>query len=162
MTKFVFRRFVKCEDGRMARLETEKTGIPINIFAENDTDYDLQNGEKCYVTVYGIGNLIHVYQSEEDYYNDGCTRAVPSMIPVGTFPPSDSEESFEESSECLFVGVVTHVDTAPDAVDNQPTYCLTVETLEMTIVLYLWSKGPIEVGYIIHGIAWLFGTITRA
>lgn len=43
MTKFVFRRFVECEYGRMARLETEKTGIPINIFAENDTDYDLQN-----------------------------------------------------------------------------------------------------------------------
>jgi hypothetical protein len=54
MTKFVFRRFVACENGQMARLETEKTGIPINIFAENDTDYDLQNGEKCYVTVYGI------------------------------------------------------------------------------------------------------------
>ena len=161
MDKFVFRHFIECEDGQLARIETAQSGIPVNIFAEDDTDYDLQDGEECTVTVYGIGNLIDIYQSEEEYYAEGCTMDVPSIIPVGTFPPSNSEESFEESSHCLFVSTVTNVDAAADAAENQPNYCITVETLEMTVVLYLCYEGPIEVGNILHGIAWLFGTITR-
>lgn len=44
MTDFVFHNFFDCEDGRAARLETAKMGIPVNVFAEEGTDFDLRDG----------------------------------------------------------------------------------------------------------------------
>ena len=162
MNEFVFRFFTECEDGLMARLETAESGIPVNVFAEDGTDFDLQEGESCTVELYGVGSQVDVYPSEEALDADGCRMAVPSMIPMGTFPPKDSEEDFEESAHIVFVGTVLEVDTDPEADENHPNYCMTVETLEMTINLYLRHEGPIEVGSILHGVAWLFGPVTRA
>ena len=162
MNDFVFRHFTECEDGQMAQLETAESGIPVNVFAEDGTDFDLQEGENCTVELYGVGSQVDVYPSEEALDADGCRMAVPSMIPMGTFPPKDSEEAFEESAHIIFVGTVLEVDTDPEADENHPNYCLTVETLEMTINLYLRHEGPIEVGSILHGVAWLFGPVTRA
>ena len=162
MNEFVFRYFADCEDGEMARLETAESGIPINIFAEDGTDFDLQDGECCKVELYGIGSQVDVYSTEEALDESGCRMAVPSMIPMGTFPPKDTAEDFEESAHILFVGKVLEVDTDPEANENQPNYCLKVETLEMTLQLYLRHEGLIEVGSILHGVAWLFGPVTRA
>ena len=146
----------------MARLETVKSMIPINVFAEDGTDFDLKDGERCTAELCGIGMDVDVYASEEALYADGCSMAVPSMIPMGTFPPKDQEESIEESAHVLFVGKVLEVDTRPDAAENTPNCCLTVETLEMTFQLYLRCKDSIEVGNILYGVAWLFGPVTRA
>ena len=162
MNKFVFRHFSACEDGQMARLETAKSGIPVNVFAEEGTDFDLQDGESCCVDLYGIGSQMEVYPTEKALHASGHRMAVPSMIPMGTFPPRDSEGPFEESPHILFVGTVLEVDTDPEANKNQPNYCVSVETLEMTLQLYLRHEGSIEVGNILHGVAWLFGTVTRA
>ena len=162
MNEFVFRYFADCEDGEMARLETAESGIPINIFAEDGTDFDLQDGECCKVELYGIGSQVDVYSTAEAMYATGSRMAVPSMIPMGTFPPKDTAEDFEESAHILFVGKVLAVNTDPEADENQPNYCLTVETLEMTLQLYLRHEGLIEVGSILHGVAWLFGPVTRA
>ncbi len=162
MSKFVFRYFADCEDGQMARLETAESGIPVNIFAEDGTDFDLQDGECCKVELYGIGSQVDVYSTAEAMYAAGSKMTVPSMIPMGTFPPKDAGEPFEESAHILFVGTVLEVDTDPEANENQPNYCLKVETLEMTLQLYLRHEGLIEVGSILHGVAWLFGPVTRA
>lgn len=162
MNEFVFCHFTECEDGLMARLETAESGIPVNVFAEDGTDFDLQDGECCKVELYGIGSQVDVYSTAEAMYATGSRMAVPSMIPMGTFPPKDSEEDFEESTHIIFVGTVLEVDTDPEADENQPNYCLTVEALEMTLQLYLRYEGPIEVGNILHGVAWLFGPVTRA
>ena len=161
MNEFVFRYFADCEDGQMARLETAGSGIPVNVFAEDGTDFDLQDGESCCVDLCGIGSQVDVYSTEEALDASGCRMAVPSMIPMGTFPPKGTEDDFEESAHILFVGKVLEVDTDPEANENQPNYCLKVETLEMTLLLYLRYEGPIKTGCILHGVAWLFGPITR-
>ena len=159
---FVFRNFTECEEREMARLETRNARIPVNVVAEKDTDFDLHDGEECFVVLFGIGNIVDIYPSKEALYSDNYTMDIPSVIPVGTFPIEDTEEPFEESPHILFVGKVVRVDFDSEAEDNQPNYCLTVETLEMTILLYLLHDGPIEVGSILRGIAWLFGSIYRA
>ncbi len=163
MNEFVFRYFADCEDGEMARLETAEFGIPVNVFAEDGTDFDLLDGEACKAELFGVGSRdTEIYPNEVAFEKSGSNMAVPSMIPAGTFPANDEAEDFEESPWIIYVGTVKEVDTDPEANENQPNYCLTVETLEMTLQLYLHYDGPIEPGYILHGTAWLFGPVTRA
>ena len=162
MTEFVFQRFFECEDGQAARLKTAEMGIPVNVFAEEDTDFDLREGEGCKVELFGMGSQdTEVYPNEAAFRKNGSSMGVPSMIPAGTFPVKDGAEDFEESPWIIYVGMVKEVDTDPEAGPDQPNYCLTVETLEMTLQVYLHYDGPIEPGYILHGSAWLFASITR-
>ena len=163
MTDFVFHSFFECEDGRAARLETAKMGIPVNVFAEEDTDFDLRDGEACKAELFSVGSQdTGVYPDEAAFEKSGSNMAVLSMIPAGTFPAMDGAEGFEESPWIIYVGTVKEVDTDPEAGPDQPNYCLTVETLEMTVTVYLHYDGPIEPGYILHGTAWLFADVTSA
>lgn len=82
------------------------------------------------------------------------------MIPIGTFP-LDEEENFRESPHIIFTGKILDVDRNPTAPPDEPNYCVTVETLEMTITVFFISAENISVGGILHGVARLYGNILR-
>ena len=163
MDKFVFFRcgYGDVKDGLLARLETEVHEVPFNVIVEDGSDLDLQEEDVCCAELYGTaGDDMKVWPTEEALYANGCDMAVPSMIPVGTFPRT-WEEPFFQNPWIQFVGTVLEVEAAPEPSSERSNYYLLVETLEMTINLYLRHEGPIEVGSILHGVAWLFGPVTR-
>ena len=164
MDKFVFFHYGygDVKDGLLARLETEELEVPFNVLVEDGSDLDLQEEDSCYAELYGTASdNMEVWPTEEALYANGCNMAVPSMIPVGTFPRT-WEEPFFQNPWILFVGTVLEVETAPEASSEQSNYCLLVETLEMTLHLSLHYDGPIKPGDILYGTARLSGRITRA
>lgn len=162
MDTFVFRGSTECEDGIIFHLETKQFGFPVNVIAEKGSAQNLQDGETCTVQLYGTVSRVDIYQSKEALYADRCTLAVPSLVTVGMFPPEEGEESLEVFPISLIVGTVLEVDIINRDADNQPNCCVTVETLEMTVRLYLCYEGKIEVGNIVAAIVLLCGTVTRA
>ena len=84
MSEFTFCYFTDHEDGKMARVETAGSGIPVNIFIDNAADLsDLKKGP-CSIDVRGVGNGVRVFASEEAYRAAGGGMATVSMIPMGT------------------------------------------------------------------------------
>ena len=47
----------------------------------------------------------------------------------------------------------------PEPEEDEPNCFILVETLEMRVNLYLRYNGPVEPGYIVYGVAWLFGNL---
>ena len=163
MDKFVFFRFGygDVKDGLLARLETEVHEVPFNVIVEDGSDLDLQEEDVCCAELYGTaGDDMKVWPTEEALYANGCDMAVPSMIPVGTFPRTWGEP-FYQNPWILFVGNVLEVEAAPEAPSERSIYCLLVETLEMTLHLSFRYDGLIKPGDILYGTAWLRGRITR-
>lgn len=58
MINFKFCYFVDYEDGKLAHLETCESEIPVNIYAEPDSDFDLQENDVCCVDIFGVGREI--------------------------------------------------------------------------------------------------------
>lgn len=81
------------------------------------------------------------------------------MIPIGTFSPGHDNVNFQQSPHILFSGRVVGVAWNPSADANEPNCCLEIETLEMTFNLYMRYAASVEIGYIVHGVAWLFGDL---
>ena len=160
MSQFKFYYYMDCEDGKMARVETtEDLEIPVNIFIDNADESKAVKGDLCSIDVCGIGSNIEIFASEETYesVDSKLKMAIPSMIPIGTFPADPDDKMFEESPHILFTGRVVDVEWDSEAESDEPNCCILVETLEFTFNLFLRYDAPIEKGYIVHGIAWLFG-----
>ncbi len=165
VTSFHFREFLEYEgaeeDGTLAALETTGASqIPINVFAEKNTDFDLHEGEMCYCEVVGVGSGIKVFENEDAYYASDMKMASVAVIPTGTFSPTGAPH-FQQSPDIRFSGKVIDVDTDPEAEPDGPNYCITVETLEMTVIVFLRYEGKIETGYFVNGTAWLYGHVCR-
>ena len=160
MSTLTFVCFMDYKDGKMARMETtEDMEIPVNIFIDNASEFeDLQRETPCSIDIYGVGSNIEVFPSEEAYEASGLQMAPISMIPMGTFPVNDDPD-FMESPHILCSGMVTEVENMPPSNPGDPNYCLTIETLEFEFHLYALLDKPVAAGYIIHGVAWLFGDI---
>ena len=160
MSTLTFFYFMDYKDGKMARLETtEDMEIPVNIFIDNASEFeDLQRETTCSIDIYGVGSNIKEFPSEEVYEASGLQMAPISMIPMGTFPVKDDPD-FVESPHILFSGMVTEVESMLPSKPGDPNYCLTIETLEFEFHLYARVDKPVDAGYIIHGVAWLFGDI---
>jgi hypothetical protein len=161
MSDFTFCRFTDYEDGKMARLETIESEIPLNLFAEPDSDFTIKENELCIVNIYGIGSNVKVYNDEETYKSSGSKMASVSMIPIGTFPINPDDEDFQESPHIMFTGKVTAVEFDSDAREDEPNYFVSVKTLEMDANIFLLYEGVIKVGEIISGIAWLYGDVKK-
>ena len=161
MDKFIFNNFMDNGKERFARLETANHNIPVNIYAEEDSDFDLQNGELCETSVFGVGSGYEVYRSEKEYYEHHEKLASVSLFPIGLFPSSPDDKDWEESCHVMFSGKVIDFLPNPYSEDENINCLIFVETLDMTIGIYTKYDGIIEEGYYIHGIAWLFGDIAR-
>ncbi|MBQ6162930.1 MAG: hypothetical protein IJK23_00510 [Clostridia bacterium] len=158
MNQFRFYGFSDYEDGKIASLETVgEYEIPLNVFIDNASEFDDIDECFCTVDLYGIGSEIEVFSSEEAYRAADKKLAVISMIPIGTFSAQPDDESFQPSPHILFTGKVLYVERDPNAGADEPNYFASVETLELKINLYFRYDGPVEEGYIIYGVAWLYG-----
>jgi hypothetical protein len=164
MTKLKFFGFMDYEDGKIARVETtddEGMEIPINIFIDNADEFENVQEGPCTIEIFGIGNGVKIYSSDEAYNNAEETKMAPiSIIPMGTFPANDDWAHFEQSPHILFSGRVLNVEWDPSADPDEENCNIMIETLGFTFNLYLRYEGRVEVGYIVHGVAWLFGDMT--
>ena len=158
MSRLKFCYFTDYEDGKMARmLTTEEMEIPVNIFIDNANEIGDAHEGYCNIDICGIGSSIEIFSSEDEYAASDSQMAVVSMIPMGTFPVNPDDKDFEESPHILFTGKVLDVEWNPEAEEDEANCCLLIETLELLVNLYLRYDKPIENGYIVHGVAWLFG-----
>lgn len=160
--RFIFQDYTDYEEGKLARVETMVSEIPVNIHAEDDSDWTLQNGQICEADVCAVGNDITVYSSEEEYAQSGKRMAVVSMIPMGTFPANPEDKNFKQSAHILYVGKVVDVRKNETTGEDEPNYLLTIQTYEMQFELYVYYEGSIERGNLIYGVAWLFADVLRA
>ena len=162
MTKFTFFYFTDYEDGKMARLGTVGDWeIPVNIFIDNAAELEGITEGPCSVDVCGVGSDVEIFASEEEYRASGSGMDVLSMIPIGTFPADEEDKDFEESPHILFTGKVRAVEWNPAAEEEAPNGCLWVETLGLELKLYVRYEGAVEPGYLVHGVAWLFGDMVQ-
>ena len=160
MSRFNLCGFTDYEDGKMGRFETAgPIGMPVNIFIDNAADFTGEERGLCSVDVSGVGRDIQVYESEETYLATDPKTDVPSLIPMGTFSPSDDGESFDQSPDTSFTGRVLDVDWDREAGEDEPNCCMLIETLELTFSLYLRYDRAVKKGYVVHGTAWLFGDL---
>ena len=156
MSRLEFFYFQDYEDGKMARMQT--TGeyeIPVNIFIDNASELEAAKPGYCNIDVCSVGSSIDIYASEEEYRQTDSNMDIMSMIPIGTFSAKPDDEAFQESPHILFTGKVLDVVLNPDAEEDEANCCILVETLGLTINIYLNYDRPVEKGYIVHGIAWL-------
>lgn len=159
MTDLTFCYFMDYEDGKMARVET--TGeyeIPVNIFIDNADEFGELAACPCSINICGVGSGLDLYATEEEFRSAGTAMEPISMIPMGTFSPTNSED-FEESPHILFVGKVLGVDWNPMAGPNEPNCCMRIQTLEMEFDMYTRCSAVVKPGYIVHGVAWLYGDL---
>ncbi len=160
MSKFNFQYFMDHEDGKIARVET--TGylqIPLNIFIDNAEDFSDAAEGPCSIDVCGVGRDVEVFASEEAYRGSGRKTDVISLIPSGTFPLDPNDADFQQDAWIVFSGRALDVEFDPEAGSDDPNYLVHVETLEMTLRLFLRSETPIEKGNVLHGGAWLYGDL---
>ena len=160
MTDFKFFYFTEYEDGKLAHLETCESEIPVNIYADPDSDFSLKENDICSVDIIGVGSEIKYYENEEEFVKADTGLDVVSMIPIGTFA-LDEDENFEESPHIIFTGKIIAVDVDPTAKSDEPNCFVTVETLDMTVTVVFNTDENISVGGILKGVAWLYGDILR-
>jgi len=146
----------------------ETTGdieIPFNMVIDNAAEANVNEDCIYSIVIFGVSHDIRIFSSVEEYTAADTCMAIPSMIPVGTFPdnwPENTDDQVEETHQILFTGTIEEFEKLEIAGDNMPNYLLLIETLEMELFLYIRYEGPIEEGYIAHGNAWLFGDLPEA
>ncbi len=160
MTDFKFFYFTEYEDGKLAHLETCESEIPVNIYADPDSDFSLKENDICSVDIIGVGSEIKYYENEEEFVKADTGLDVVSMIPIGTFA-LDEDENFEESPHIIFTGKIIAVDADSTAKSDEPNCFVIVETLDMTVTVVFNTDENISVGGILKGVAWLYGDILR-
>ena len=155
--------YMEYEEGQLARVETLESGIPVNIHAEDDSDFTLHEGENCEVDICAVGSHFELYRTEAEYKAAGKRMAAMSMIPSGTFPANPDDAGFRQSADIIYTGKILNVMKAQEetAEENGPNYCLEIQTYELRFYLYVWYDGTIECGSLISGTAWLFGTLRK-
>lgn len=159
MNKLEFCYFMDYDDGKMARMQTTgRLEIPVNIYIDNYEEVQAYKEGYCCMDVCALGGNIEVYVTEKEYLqNTDSYMDVMSMIPAGTFSPDPDKKDFKESPHILFTGKVMDVDWDSEPEPDLPNCCVLAETLELKINLYFKYDKPIEKGFVVHGVAWLFG-----
>ena len=160
-SKFIFKYFKDHEAGKLARLETSDMNVPVNLFAEENTDFDLQEDEPCTVQVFSVGSNLEVFADEAAYKEKETHFAPISMIPIGLFPPQEDTHDWEESCHILFSGKVLASHPIENAQPNRPNTELVVETLDMTLYIGTIMDQPAEPGNFVRGVVWIYGDIKR-
>ena len=140
-------------------METCGSDIPVNIYAEPESDQDLAEGDICAADICGVCYDLEVYPDEDAYYASDTPFAAMSMVPVGVFSPGGSAD--EESAHIMFSGKVLEAEKDLKAGEGEINYCLRTESLEMEINVFTHFDGEIKTGSIIHGTAWIFAEIHK-
>ena len=162
MNKTVFGGYMEfSEEETLARVYMSDEEIPVNISLEAGSDMDLKSGEQCDVLPWSDDYEVSVYPSEEEYSKSGSHMATISMIPMGTFPADPEQEDFKQNAFILFTGIVREVERNPEPEEGTPLWRLRIETYSFSFDLYYFEDEPIEPGFIVHGRAWLYGTLKR-
>ena len=157
ITELTFRFYEDSkEDEVIGRFNTKGYDIPVNISIDNAEKHRLICGDTYRLYLNGWGRNTDIYEDESAFAEQYGHMAVPSLIPIGTFP-NDSKDG--GTPRILFVGTVNQVDRLDDSDDDGPNYCLEIETLDMTFHLFLLHEGEIKPGNVIHGEAWLYGLV---
>lgn len=161
MTQLKFLGFKDYEEGKMACMETIGDEIPLNIYIINADEFDEDEKEElCEIEIFGEGEDIRIFGSEEEYYKDEESEmAVISMIPLGTFPVDNHWNDFEMSPYILFTGKVLDFGWNISAKPDEFNCAVTIETLGIVFCLFVRYDGIIEVGNVVQGVAWLYGSI---
>lgn len=149
------------ERERLARLELEE-GVPLNISLDRGSDTDLREGEICTVRLWTNDYSVDVYETEAEYREAETQMDTLSMIPTGTFPADPKEPDFRQAASILFSGIVRGVVRNPEPKEGEPVCMLRIETFAMSFDLFYFADEPLEPGSILHGEAWLYGTLKRA
>ena len=160
MTKFRFCGFNDYEDGKMAHVETiGEYEIPVNIFIDNANELGDLEECLCSIDVCAVGQNFRIFASEEEFNAADSKMAVISMIPIGVFSPNPDYSDFQPSPHIYYTGKVLNVAWDPNAAEDMPNCCLTIEMLSMTLKHYVRRDTPVEVGSIAQGVAWLYGDL---
>ena len=149
------------ERERLARLELED-GIPLNVSLDGGSDTDLREGEACTVRLWTNDYAVDVYETEEAYREAEPRMDTLSMIPTGTFPSDPEERNFRQTAAILFSGIVRGVVRNPEPKEGEPVCMLRIESCAIDFDLFYFGGEPLEPGSILHGEAWLYGTLKRA
>ncbi len=162
MTKGTFSAYMDYDETEtLARVMLEE-GIPLNISILQGSDMDLREGEACEVSLWTNDYEISVYDSEEEYSREEPNFAALSMIPAGTFLPGPEENDSRQSAAILFSGIVREAERNPDPQEGAPNWRLAVETYGMGFDLFSYDEEAPASGSILHGHAWIYGTLKRA
>ncbi len=162
MTKVTFSAYMDYDETEtLARVMLEE-GIPLNISILQGSDMDLREGEACEVSLWTNDYEISVYDSEEEYSREEPNFAALSMIPAGTFLPDPEENDSRQSAAILFSGIVREAERNPDPQEEDPNWRLAVETYGMDFDLFSYDEEAPAPGSILHGHAWIYGTLKRA
>lgn len=145
----------------MARMETFDSRIPVNIHAKDDSDFTLKEGTICKIEILADQDKLTIHKDADAFAEAGTVLAAHSMIPVGTFSETPDGRPVKESPFTLFSGEITEVQHNDNAQEDEPNYCLKIESLELNFYLYCWldDEEPVKAGNYAEGVAWLFGTI---
>lgn len=159
MTKLLFCYYMDHEGDKMARMETrDDYCIPLNIFASDESDFDLKEESYCDIDICGFSSEIEVYDSEDEYRKANPRMDIMSVIPTGIFPLDEEDEPFFiQNPNILFSGIVTEANRICD--DDQFNYELLVRTLDMELNLAVRHDGNIRPGDIVTGFTWLCADI---
>lgn len=168
MNKAVFGCYMDYdEEETLARINLIEDGgleVPVNVSLDDESDMDIENGERCEAELWSNEYEVSFYPSEEAYYKaDTSQMAAISMIPMGTFPASSEEEKdYKQNAMILFTGIVREVAVNPNRETDEPKYWLRIETFALTFDLYYYGTETVEPGFLVHGEVWLYGQINRA
>jgi len=158
-SKMTFLDYKDYADGKIATMETPEELIPVNVYAEENSDYSLENGDVCNVEIFGESEDFKVY-NDFDERNNADGMAPISMIPTGTFSPNDDPD-FKENPTIYFSGKVLGVARHPEATENEYNCAALVQTYDMRFTLLFNYDGELEEGNYISGMAWLYADIVK-
>lgn len=162
MNKLRLFDFSEYEDGMMAHAQMiGEDEIPLNIFIDNYSEVSNLHDCDIDIDICGVGCEFEAYETEEEYYKQDPMLSSIALIPIGTFSVNSDDTDFKQSPHILFGGIVREVEFNAEAGDNEPNYCLTVDTLGITLTLFVSYQSEIKKGYIVHGVAWLYGDIAK-
>ena len=62
----------------------------------------------------------------------------------------------------LFSGFVREIERNPTPEEGAPILRARIETYGLTFDLYLFEDEDVDLGYLVHGRAWLYGKLHKA
>ena len=161
-TKVIFGSYIEYDEQEtLARVNTLEDEVPLNISLKDGSDMDLKENESCSVHLWTNDYAIDIYSTEKEYNRQNIHMAPISMIPTGTFPANPDEKDFKQNASILFSGIVKEIERNPDPREGAPIWRLGIETYPFYFDLFYYEDEPVVKGNLVHGRAWLYGTLKR-
>ena len=85
-----------------------------------------------------------------------------SICPLGTRQTNLNEEDLKQNAFILFSGIIREAERNPAPKEGRPVWRLGIETYPFYFDLLYYKDEPVAPGNLVHGRAWLRGTMKRA